>query len=203
MKKRWNSCSESFFSQWKKTFISWKTFYHDPKSVSLFKLFASTFQHIWPNQFYLQACYTTCSSPERPLCILGVFSTSPPPSSSACSASSSSSSGSASCSSSVFGRKETQRHEYSFRSHKNLHWWDTKCVTMCGHVLPSSACSLERWGKHNYQLTSKSTHLQWNKQVISCEGCWSTHSYSSSTSDMAAIKRNPSGEQNWRNEILI
>lgn len=69
--------------------------------------------------------------------------------------------------------------------------------------LPSSACSLERWGKHNYQLTSKSTHLQWNKQVISCEGCWSTHSYSSSTSDMAAIKRNPSGEQNWRNEILI
>lgn len=41
--------------------------------------------------------------------------------------------------------------------------------------------------------------LKWNTQVMMGKGCWDTHSYSSSMSDIAAMNRNTSGEQNCCN----
>lgn len=81
-----------------------------------------SFQHIWPNQFYLQTCNKTISCPLHLPRALGAFLTLPSPSSSACSVSSSGS-GSASCSSSASGRKETKRNEHSFMSQSVWQTW--------------------------------------------------------------------------------
>ena len=137
------------------------------------------------------------SSPIRVLCILGVLLTLPSSSSSTCpvsSSSSSSGSASSSCSSSTSGRKKSRRNEHSVVSHVNLH----RCCSSASsdrrrHIqldLPST-CSLQRRGrKHRHAFHQSSSRLHWNRQMINSDRCCSTHSYSSSTSDMAAIKRN-------------